>query len=106
MSRSRKNVSKGSRKGPTKRRLTSEERADRVRAAVEKSRKTYPPYRVWHRPVGLALLIAGILVAVMNDLAYVDIEVMPGGHNELYLMAGVFMAGGGAYLAGFFSPDS
>lgn len=106
MSKSRKRVSNASRKGPSKKRLTSEERAEIVRTAVERKRKTYPPYRAWHRPVGLGLLVVGILIAVVNDLAYVDIEVMPGGHNELYLMAGVLMAGAGAYLAGFFSPDS
>ncbi|MFP5298791.1 MAG: hypothetical protein ACLGHL_07380 [Actinomycetota bacterium] len=94
------------RKGPSKKRLTSEERAEIVRTAVESRRKVYPPFKPWHRPTGLAMLVVGILVAVVNDLAYLNIEVMPGGHNELYLMLGVLVAGAGAYFAGFFSPDS
>lgn len=106
MAKTRKDDPRKKRKGPSKKRLTSEERAEVVRAAVESKRKVYPPFRPWHRPVGLGMLVSGILIAVVNDLAYLNIEVMPGGHNELYLMLGVLVAGTGAYLAGFFSPDS
>lgn len=106
MAKSRKDDARKKRKGPSKKRLTSEERAEVVQAAVEGKRKIYPPFRAWHRPVGLGMLVTGILIAVVNDLAFFDIEVMPGGHSELYLILGVLVAGTGAYFAGFFSPDS
>ena len=72
-------------------------------AASEK--KLYPPYREWHRPLGWVLVVLGITIAVANDLALVDINVMPGGHSELYLILGVLVGGGGAYFLGAFSPS-
>lgn len=56
----------------------------------------------WHRPVGWAIVVFAITVAVVNDLALFDIRVMPGGHNELYLVLAVLIAGGGTWFLGLF----
>lgn len=66
---------------------------------------TKRPFRFrpdWHKPLGWAIVVLGITIAVVNDLAFFDVRVMPGGHNELYLMLGVVVAGGGTWFLGAF----
>ena len=99
-------------KGPTKRIRPAAQvptEAAPTRRGVSKtaapSKKLYPPYRGWHRPLGWLLVAFGILIVIVNDLAFVDINIMPGGHNELYLILGVAVGGGGSYFLGAFSPN-
>ncbi len=54
----------------------------------------------WHRPVGWTLIAVG--VAVVNYLAYAGVEVLPGGHNELYFILGVLVATFGSWWTGLF----
>jgi len=56
----------------------------------------------WHRAVGWTLIAIGVAIAVLNDLAYVDIELLPGGHSELYLFLGLLVAGFGSWWTGLF----
>lgn len=56
----------------------------------------------WQRPLGWAVLVLGITIAVVNDLAFFDIRVLPGGHNELYLLLGILVAAGGTWFLGLF----
>jgi len=56
----------------------------------------------WHRTVGWVLIALGVVIIVVNDLAYADIELMPGGHSELYLLLGLVVAGFGSWWTGLF----
>lgn len=56
----------------------------------------------WHKPLGWGIVLLGITIAVVNDLTYFDIRVMPGGHNELYLLLALLVAGGGTWFLGLF----
>lgn len=47
----------------------------------------------WHRAVGWISLAAGIAIIAANDLMLLaDATFLPGGHSELYLMAGIGVA--------------
>lgn len=48
----------------------------------------------------------GLVVAVTNDLAFVEVDLMPGGHSELYLVLALVIAGAGAWCLGLFDPPS
>lgn len=69
-----------------------------------------PPHRGvpirpdWHKPLGWLIVAAGAVLAVVNDLAFVDVDLVPGGHSELYLVLALVIAGGGARLLGLFDP--
>ena len=56
----------------------------------------------WHRAVGWSLIGIGVVIIVVNDLAFADIELMPGGHSELYLLLGLLVAGVGSWWTGLF----
>lgn len=60
----------------------------------------------WHKPLGWAIVLLGITIAVVNDLAVFDIRVMPGGHNELYLVLALLVAGGGTWFLGIFDRST
>lgn len=59
----------------------------------------------WHKPLGLAVVVLGVLIVLVNDLALVGADTpLPGGHSELYLFAGVLIGGLGAWFTGLFDP--
>ena len=60
----------------------------------------------WHKPLGWAIVLLGIAIAVVNDLAVFDIRVMPGGHSELYLVLALLVAGGGTWFLGLFDRST
>jgi hypothetical protein len=67
------------------------------------------PYRLrpdWHKPLGWVIVAFGVLVAVVNDLAVFDIDVIPGEHSELYLLLAFVIAGGGTWFLGLFDPPA
>jgi hypothetical protein len=81
------------------------ERADPASSA----RYTSPQRRIrfrpgWHKAFGVALLVLGILVAALNDVMMLQpgVTLLPGGHNELYLFAGVAVASYSAWWFGWF----
>lgn len=67
-----------------------------------------PKYRFrpgWHKAVGWALVVLGAAIAVVNDLAFFEIRVLPGGHSELYLLLGIAVAGYGSWWLGLFDRN-
>ena len=67
-------------------------------SAATSSRHT-PPDQVsafrsgWHTAVGIAFLVLGLLVVVVDDVIRgVKVTLLPGGHSELHLLLGVAIA--------------
>lgn len=59
-----------------------------------------------HRWIGVALVVTGILVAVANDaMLFIDVVMLPFGHQELWLIAGALVAGFGTVFLGLFDPS-
>ncbi|WP_454850041.1 hypothetical protein [Promicromonospora soli] len=48
----------------------------------------------WHRAVGWLLLALGIAIIALNDAMQLTsgVTLLPGGHSELYLLAGIAVA--------------
>ena len=80
------------------------------RAAVADSGRYTAPkvsYRVrpkWHRVAGWTGVALGILIAVANDaMLFTDgVTLLPLGHQELYLILGVLVAGSSTWFLGLF----
>lgn len=93
---------------PSKRTTTRLPGPDR-RASATPSRVTpkavkrfRPP---WHFVMGIVVLVLGVAVAAINDamlLGGVPSWLLPGGHNEGYLIAGVALAGWSTWWFGWF----
>lgn len=98
------------RKGPTPRnpqRTSRSATAPTAHAApsgryTPKARARGPFRPTWHRLVGLLLVLAGLGLFVVNDLAWFDITLLPGGHNELWAAAGIFIAATSTWWFGWF----
>lgn len=78
-----------------------------VRAPVETGRVTRPklrgPFRpTWHKVTGTALILLGLTVFILNDLALFEIEVMPGGHSELWAPVAIAIAASSMWWFGWF----
>ena len=66
-----------------------------------------PPVRIrpaWHKWLGIALLLFGVALLVLNDLMMLQpsLLLLPGGHNELYLFAAVLIGGYSTWWFGWF----
>lgn len=66
-----------------------------------------PNYRLrprWHRLAGWFGVILGIAIVAVNDLMLIaeDLALLPGGHNELYLLLGLAVAGSSTWFLGLF----
>ncbi len=61
----------------------------------------------WDQALGIALLLVGAAVAALNDLILLDFPptLLPGGHNELYLILGVVIAGYSTWWFGWFDRE-
>lgn len=86
---------------------------DRTTADVAPSSR-YTPHRPsvrqrpdWHKGVGLALLIAGVAIAVLNDVMRLQpgTTLLPGGHTELYLLLGLAIGGSSMWWFGWFDRE-
>jgi hypothetical protein len=65
--------------------------------------KNRGPFRpTWHKVIGTLMVVAGLTVFVLNDLEWFDVHVMPGGHNELYAVVAVAIAGSSLWWFGAF----
>lgn len=67
--------------------------------APVKNRGLFRP--VWHKVVGALLVAAGIGIFLANDLEWVGVHLMPGGHNEIYAVAGVMVAASSMWWFGW-----
>jgi hypothetical protein len=56
----------------------------------------------WHRAVGWTVIGIGVVIIVLNDVAWAGVNLMPGGHSELYLLLGLLVAGFGSWWTGLF----
>ena len=97
-------------KGTDNRRPSHDARQTAGAAAPGPSARYTPPtpqYRVrpaWHRFAGWFGVALGIVVAAVNDLMLMgeDLTLLPGGHNELYLLLGIAIAGASTWFLGLF----
>jgi hypothetical protein len=65
--------------------------------------KARGPFRpTWHKVIGALLILAGLGIFVLNDLAWFDINLIPGGHNELWAVAGIGTAFTSTWWFGWF----
>lgn len=60
-----------------------------------------------HKVVGAVVLVAGIAIAVLNDVMLLGASstLLPGGHSELYLVLGVAVAGFSTWWFGWFDRE-
>jgi len=126
MSGRKRTASRSRRKGPTPRNTTKTLGATRT---APLSRRTSPvgrpgdvaspepaansrftpkikargPFRpTWHKVVGALLILAGLGIFVLNDLAWFEINLIPGGHSELWAAAGIGTAFASTWWFGWF----
>ena len=59
-----------------------------------------------HKVAGWSLVAIGIVVAVLNDAAWMGVKLMPGAHNELYFFLAVAIAAFGSWWLGVFDAPS
>ena len=65
--------------------------------------KARGPFRpTWHKVVGALLVLLGLGIFVLNDLAWFDIDIIPGGHNELWALLAFAVAGSSTWWFGWF----
>jgi hypothetical protein len=65
--------------------------------------KARGPFRpTWHKAIGALMLLAGAAIFIINDLAWFDINWIPGGHSELYAMLAFAVAGTSTWWFGWF----
>ena len=90
----------------TKRRVTG-------RAAPVASSRYTPPIKSvrfrpdWHKRIGFILLMVGIAIVILNDLVLLGAgrSLLPGGHNEFYLLLGLTIAGYSTWWFGWFDRE-
>ena len=85
--------------------------AGQPQAPPPSARYTPPAWRLYrpraHKVVGIALLLLGLAIVVIN---YVDLggaHILPGGHQEGYFFLGLLIAGTSTWWFGWFdrAPD-
>jgi hypothetical protein len=60
-----------------------------------------------HRWIGIALLVGGFILAVLNDaMWFTEATLLPFGHQEIWLLSGVALAGWGVWFLGLFDPTA
>lgn len=65
------------------------------------SRSRRPRRPAWHKPAGIAVIVAALALVVLNDLVLIGLRTpLPGGHSEGYFVAGLAGAFAGAWLTG------
>ena len=99
------------RRGPTPRaernRVSKSEAAAGNHAGSGRYTAPTPAFRLrprWHRWAGWLGVVAGIGIIVTNDAMFFveGVTLLPGGHNELYLLLGLIVAGGFTWFLGLF----
>lgn len=52
--------------------------------------------------IGVVQLVLGVAIVAINYIDYADLRILPGGHNELYFLLGIVIAGGSIWWFGWF----
>ena len=86
-------------KGPTPRAVPSP-RAPSPRYTPPRLVKRIRPG--WHLAAGIAELVFGILLVLVNYGEEFGLRLLPGGHQEAYFFAGFLIAGGSMWWFGWF----
>ncbi len=64
----------------------------------------------WHRAIGAGQVIVGVASIIVNYVDYGRTSLLPGGHQELYFVAGLLVAGSSIWWFGWFdrqpSPEA
>ena len=55
----------------------------------------------WHLAAGVVELVVGVLLVIVNYGEEFGLHVLPGGHQEAYFFAGLFLAGGSMWWFGW-----
>lgn len=55
-----------------------------------------------HKVFGVLQLIVGLAIIVLNYADYWDVNLLPGGHQEIYFVLGLLLAGGSIWWFGWF----
>lgn len=98
------------RKKPKSSRRAPQQQHLRRRGELSSSALSYQPRRAkarpaWHRPVGITVVVLGVLLIVVNYAEHMNLRWMPGGHREAYFALGIVIAALGAwFLAAFDRP--
>lgn len=81
-------------------------------AAPEASNRYTPPIKSvrfrpgWHKALGAGLVVIGAAVAVLNDVMLLQqVTLLPGGHNEFYLILGLCVVGYSTWWFGWFDRE-
>ena len=61
---------------------------------------TYRFRPTWHKLVGIVQLIAGIAIVIINYVDREGLDILPGGHLEVYFILGMVIAAGSAWWFG------
>lgn len=72
------------------------EELSRPRRALARQRPS------WHRAVGTSQVAVGVALIVINYVDYSRSSLLPGGHQELYFVFGVLVAGSSIWWFGWF----
>ena len=91
---------------PSQRRRVSRDHS-RTDLPAESARYTPPGVVIRIRPTshkvtGWVLVALGVALALINDAAWLGVNLMPGGHNELYLFLALGIAAFGGWWLGVF----
>lgn len=71
--------------------------------SYQRSRRRVRPD--WHRPAGITVVVIGAALILVNYAEHLDINWMPGGHQEAYFLLGIAIAAFGAwFLSAFDRP--
>ncbi|MEO7557061.1 MAG: hypothetical protein ABIV94_10725 [Acidimicrobiales bacterium] len=74
----------------------------RSTAPVAQTFRIRPPY---HKVIGVLELVVGIAIVIVNYIDYADVSILPGGHQEVYLILGVAIAAGSMWWFGAFDRE-
>lgn len=87
-------------------------RPDPADVPIASSRYTPPIKHIrfrptWHKVVGALSILLGVGIAATNDVMLLErsTTLLPGGHNELYLMLGVIVAGSSLWWFGWMDRE-
>lgn len=62
-----------------------------------------------HKIFGVIQLIVGVAIVIVNYVDYADLQLLPGGHQEIYFVLGLVVAAGSMWWFGAFdrapTPD-
>lgn len=96
------------RKGPPAARAASNDGAPTTPGRYTPATPTYRLRPRWHRVAGWLGVAAGVIVAIVNDaMVFAEgLTLLPGGHQELYLLLGIAVSGSSTWFLGLFDSGT